>query len=298
MAEDRKTFQTNIHNHTMENITDYSLFLGGLNVTHDALKQYDPLRTGYGRIFMIRQPLFVANKIPNKMKKFKHVLEYGNTGINGNTNIRLDTADLKGGYADKSMAIPTIAKDDMTSFTVKTYEFSGSLMREVIQYWINGISDFQSGFSTYYNTGLPGDENYNVPVCQANQTAEFIYVVTDQTGKNIEYAALFANCFPTEIKLSHFDYDSGSHELVTYDIEFRCTRYMSPQINTQAQKLLTKYNILMNSLNFHSGYNVDTMDATNGTYYSSSDGILHEKTSSQAGMFVNEDGSSYNVNYS
>ena len=40
------TFQTNIHNHNMENITDYALFLGGLNVTRDSLLQYDPLKTG------------------------------------------------------------------------------------------------------------------------------------------------------------------------------------------------------------------------------------------------------------
>ena len=226
------TFQTNIHTHDMANITDYALFLGGLNVTRDSLLQYDPLKTGFGRIFMIRKPIFVDNKIPDKMRKFKHVLEYANTGVAGNNNIQVQFNQLGGGYTNKQMDIPNIAQDDANELTIKTYEFSGSLMREVIQYWISGASDIQSGISTYHCDGTPSDPNYGLPICQANQTAEFIYVVTDQSGKNVEYAALFANCFPKEIKLDHFNYDAGQHELVPLEIAFTCSRYMSPQIIT------------------------------------------------------------------
>ena len=98
------TFQTNIHNHNMENITDYALFLGGLNVTRDSLLQYDPLKTGFGRIFMIRTPIFVNNKIPDKMRKFKHVLEYANTAITGMDNIDVQTNEMAGGYSGKKVA--------------------------------------------------------------------------------------------------------------------------------------------------------------------------------------------------
>lgn len=281
------TFQSNIHTHNMENITDYALFLGGLNVTRDALLQYDPLKTGFGRIFMIRTPVFVNAKIPEKMKKFKHVLEYGNTGISGNNNISMQFNDFQGGYTNKKMEIPNIATDDTSELTIKTYEFSGSLMREVIQYWINGVADIQSGFSTYYWDGTKDDPVNNIPICQANQTAEFIYVVTDQSGRNVEYAALFANCFPKEIKFDHFNYDSGQHELVPMDISFTCTRYMSPQINAKAAQLLTKYNILMNSLNFNSGYTDSQLYATdNGSYYNVDTGKLTAKNSSQKNVFI------------
>lgn len=282
------TFQSNIHTHDMSNITDYALFLGGLNVTRDSLLQYDPLKTGFGRIFMIRKPIFVDNKIPDKMTKFKHVLEYANTGVSGNTDITLQTNDLTGGYTGKTMQIPNIARDEANELTIKTYEFSGSLMREVIQYWINGMADLQSGFSHYYCTGDPSDPNYNLPICQANQTAEFIYVTTDQSGKNVEYAALFANCFPTSVKLSHFDYDAGQHDLVPMDITFSCCRYMSPQINEKAKQLLTKYNVLMNSLNFNSGYtNADLYPSgDNGSYYDINTGRLTAKSGSQQGTFI------------
>lgn len=282
------TFQSNIHTHDMANITDYALFLGGLNVTRDSLLQYDPLKTGFGRIFMIRKPIFVDNKIPDKMRKFKHVLEYANTGVSGNNNISMQFNQLQGGYTNKQMEIPNIATDDANELVIKTYEFSGSLMREVIQYWINGVADIQSGFSTYYCDGTPNDVNYNLPVCQANQTAEFIYVVTDQTGKNVEYAALFANCFPKEIKLDHFNYDAGQHELVPMEIAFTCSRYISPQINEKAKQLLTKYNILMNSLNFNSGYTDSDLypNGDNGSHYDINTGKLTSKSASQKNQFV------------
>lgn len=282
------TFQSNIHHHSMDRITDYALFLGGLNVTRDALLQYDPLKTGFGRIFMIRTPIFVNNKIPDKMRKFKHVLEYGNTGVSGNNDITMDFNPLSGGYTNKQMEIPNIARDDANELTIKTFEFSGSLMREVIQYWINGVADIQSGFSHYYCDGTESDPNYGLPICQANQTAEFIYVTTDQSGKKVEYACLWANCFPKTIKLSHFDYDSGQHELVPMDIAFTGTRYISPQINEKAKQLLTKYNVLMNSLNFNSGYTDNDLypSGDNGSYYNIETGKLTPKDANQKNRFV------------
>ena len=287
MAKIENTFQSNIHTHDMANITDYAFFLGGLNVTRDALLQYDPLKTGFGRVFMIRKPIFVDNKIPDKMKKFKHVLEYANTGVSGNNNISVQFNDITGGYAGRKMEIPNIAQDDANEFTIKTYEFSGSLMREVIMYWINGVTDIQSGLSTYYYDGTANDVNHNLPICQANQTAEFIYVVTDQSGKEVEYACLWANCFPKEIKLDHFNYDSGQHELVPLEIAFTGTRYISPQINEKAKQLLVRYNALMNSLNFNSGYSDMDLDKLgNGSYYDINTGRLAPKSGAQKDTFI------------
>lgn len=282
------TFQTNIHNHNMENITEYALFLGGLNVTRDSLLQYDPLKTGFGRVFMIRTPIFVNNKIPDKMRKFKHVLEYANTEIGGNDNIELTTNDMTGGYSGKKVTIPNIATDGANDFNIKVYEFSGSLMREVIQYWINGISDIQSGLSHYYCDGTPNDVNYGLPICQANQSAEFIYVATDQSGKEVEYAALFANCVPTSIQLEQFNYTAGEHNLVEMNISFTASRYMSPQINEKAKQLLVKHNALMNSLNFNSGYTNDDLypAGDNGTYYDLNDGKLKKKSTQQKNTFI------------
>lgn len=288
-----QTFQTGIHASGVSGtITDYALFLGGLNVTRGALQQYDPLKTGFGRIFMIRTPQFIDDlaadntELGRKRDMFKHILEYANTGVEGGNDISVQTAQMQGGYTNRAFDIPTIATDDTNELTIKTYEFSGSPVREFIQFWINGVTDLQSGFSHYYGA--------KTAVSQANHTAEFIYVVTDQSGKKVEFAALYANCFPKNVQLSQFNYDAGTHDLVTMNVTFTATRYMSPQINKQAVQLLSKYNVLVDSLYFNSGYEVDP--STNGTYYNGDTGKLTAKTKQHLDYYdADRGGAQYNL---
>lgn len=249
------TIQSGIKHHENDNITDYALFMGGTNVTHDVLMNYDPLKTGYGRLFMVRKPVFLEQSIPTQLKKFKHILEYGNTAVQGINDVSVNFNQITGGYVGKSFEIPSVATDDTNSFTVNCYEFSGSPIREVIHTWINGTTDLLTGFAHY--NGVQKDLNGGkLQRIQANQTAEFIYVSTDNTGQEIEYACLFANCFPRGIKNDQFNYTAGEHNLVEYNIEFTCTKYESLHINKVAQELIRRYRLLANSLNFNSGITV------------------------------------------
>ena len=59
---------------------------------------------------------------------------------------------------------------------------------------------------------------------------------------------LLANCFPVNVKNDQFNYTSGSHDLVEYNIEFRCTKYESMEVNKLAEALLDRYKDLANSL--------------------------------------------------
>ena len=253
MAKDAVTIQSGIKEHKQNSLKNYALFMGGLNVTHDVLANYDPLKTGYGRLFMVRKPIWLNNYLSDtgKFTKFKHILEYGNTAVQGINDVSVQFASITGGYTGKSFEIPTVATDDTNSFTVTCYEFSGSPIREVIHTWINGTTDLLTGLSHY--NGAQNSSGTEIKRIQSNQTAEFIYVSTDNTGENVEYACLFANCFPRNIKNDQFNYTSGEHNLVEYNIEFSCTKYESTQINLVGQKLIDKYKLLANSLNFYSG---------------------------------------------
>ena len=296
---DMITIQSNIHNHQNSNLTNYALFLSGLNVTRDVLANYDPLRTGYGRLFMVRQPLFLKRAIPEKLKKFKHILEYGNTSIQGLQDITQETNTITGGYAGKAFEIPSFAQDGTNGLSVQVYEFSGSPVREVIHTWINGMNDVLTGL-THYNGLATGDsanyestKNDKVYASQHNQTAEFIYVATDNTGTEVEYACLFANCFPKAIKTDHFNYQSGSHELVDYTIDFAATKYESIQINSVAKELLNRYKILANSLNFYSGIKTTDHNENGGVgqgkYYDYTDGQIKDRYDDKGNLKLNTD---------
>ncbi len=248
-------------------LTDYALFLGGTNVTHDVLEKYDPLKTGYGRLFMVRTPLFVRELMPPQMGIFKHILEYGNTAVSGIGDVSVNFEPLKGGYVGKQFEIPMTAEDSTNEFTVKVYEFSGSPIREVLHTWINGTTDLLTGLATYHGV------DPSIKRKQSNQTAEFVYVATDNTGEKVEYACLLANCFPKGLNTDVFNYESGTHGLVETDIAFTCTKYESIQINVVACKLLEKYKMLANSLNFYSGFEVNVKDG-NATHLNVKNGKI------------------------
>lgn len=249
-AADQFTIQHGIRQAEVKNITDYALFMGGTNVTHEVLQCYDPLRTGYGRIFMVRKPRFLDESMPTKLNNFKHILEYGNTSIQGLGDVSVNFDSITGGYVGKAFEIPTNVSDGTNTITITVYEFSGSPVREVLHSWINGTIDLQSGFSHYNGVSVE-----DVPRLMANQTAEFIYVNTDVTGEEVEYACLLANAFPENINIDAFNYTAGTHGLVETAIPFHCVKYESIQINRVAKALITKYKLLANSLNFFSGYN-------------------------------------------
>lgn len=248
-----------------KDIQNYALFLGGTNVINEVLQCYDPLITGYGRLFMVRKPVWVAEylKGTNKMEAFKHILEYGNTAVQGISDITVDSQQIQGGYAGRSFEIPTVATDGTNAFQVTVYEFSGSPVREVIHTWINGTTDLITGLTTYNGLVAPYADTKGqkgLQALQSNQTAEFIYVTTDRTGLIPEYACLFANCFPKGVNTDAFNYTSGQHDMVETQIEFSCTKYESTQITAVAAALLRRFQVLTNSLNFYSGFSVSSQN--------------------------------------
>lgn len=252
--EDIETMQSGIAKFNATKIKNYSLFLGGLDTTHEALAQYDPLRTGYGRIFFVRMPFFMKCLMPNATQGVKHMLEYGNTGITGLGNTTLDFEQFTGGYAGKSFDIPTVAKDETTEITIQLYEFAGSPIREYMEMWISGISDPNTGLATLHNARNKNDER--VKYTQANITAEAFFVHTGPTGRadDIQYACFLTNMMPKQATKDHFEYTSGDHKIVQISQTFTCVKYESKQINEVAKALIKKYVILRDFLDFQSGW--------------------------------------------
>jgi hypothetical protein len=242
-----KSIQQGIKQNTKD-FGEYGLWMGGLDVSSKNIDQFDPLRTGYARLFITRTPRFMYKMDPDATKRFKHLVEMGFTRFDGINDKQMETEDITGGYVGAKFQIPSIVRDETDSVTISVYEFSGSPVREFIDTWMTGISDPLTGLSHYH--GMISDE---CPYRASNHTMECILVNTDPTGMNIEHCAMFCNMMPKSVKLSHFNYESGSHPAVLNDLEFTATKYESPQINTIGAALLEKYRILRDYLDFNSG---------------------------------------------
>lgn len=261
-------------------MTKYSMFVGGTNATHHALRNYSPLLNGYGRLFMVRPPkailkMFAGNDAylyskDNLFIQFKHMMEYMNRSVTGFGDKTLENAStsIQGGFAGRQFNTPTVTKDETTSFTVGMYEMVGCPVYTVVEGWMNAIGDENSGLATYggyisggqdangierrlYKRSSESDEG--IAFNEANHTAEFIYVMHDRSGAQVERAVLLADCYPTNIAqgaILNMD-QGGTHDNVTYDINFNCVVYRSPIITAIANDLLKQYRIVSNSLNFN-----------------------------------------------
>lgn len=249
-----KSIQENIKQNNKD-FSIYGLWMGGLDITDKNINQFDPLRTGFARIFITKMPLFMTKWDSYKCKNFKHLVEVGFTRFDGINDTTLETEDIQGGYAGNKFQVPTVSRDDTDSVTIAAYEMSGSPLREFMDTWMTGISDPLTGLSHYH-----GQISEECPYKASNHTMELFFVSTDPTGLEIEYCCMFANMMPKSVKKSHFNYESGSHPAVSVDLEFTATRYESPQINMIGAALLNKYRLLHDYLDFHSGYEHHDID--------------------------------------
>lgn len=270
------TIQTGAHQFNGAQITKYALTLGGLNTTHDALKQWDPMISNYPRLFMVRKPISVVQYFaddPVKFNAFKHLLEYGNLGVSGLQNPTVQFKEIKGGYGGRSFEIPTGVEDSTNEFTVKLIELNGSPVREILHSWINSTVDLDSGLLHYNGLLAAGKLGYS----QATHTAEFIYVQTDRSGMKVEYACHLTNCFPKEIPTDHFNADDPSdHKTVEVDVKFTCTKREGIDVNEKAKKLLKAYQIMVNSLEYCTGLSNEAI-TMNPTGYNPKTGLLDNR---------------------
>ena len=263
-AQDLISFRKNVSTHLIQEsekgITEHGYWLGGTDTTRETLSQYDLQRAGYGRLFILRMPRFMDVILPDSTKKVKHLLQYANVGIDGIQGYSVDFASVTAGYAGTNVEIPTGSKDDTSSITIKIYDTAHSLIRSYIDYWITGTIDPYTGLCHYH--GATHAKDSAVIRSQANHTMEAVYVSTDPSGENVQYACLLTNMFPKSSDHSAFTFEPGSHDLIQLSLEFTVNKHMSSDIDELGKQLLDNYKILKNYMNFKAPYLINKKDGT------------------------------------
>jgi hypothetical protein len=276
------TSQTGGRQFDAPDLTKYSLFVGGVNATHHALRNYSPMLNGFGRLFMVRPPKAILKMFAgsdsnlynreNLFVQFKHMLEYMNRSVTGFQEKKLVNAStaIQGGFAGRQFNVPTVTQETTQEITIGMYEMVGAPIMTVIDGWMNAIGDENSGLATYggwisggkdangiekrlYKRNGENDTEAVYAFNEANHTAEFIYVMHDRSGAQVERAVLLADCYPTGIQ-QNMVLDmavGGTHDNVVYDVGFNCVVFRSPIITAIANDLLKQYRIVSNSLNFN-----------------------------------------------
>lgn len=308
------TSQTGGREFDGKDLTKYSMFVGGTNATHHALRNYSPLLNGFGRLFMVRPPKAILKMFAghdsnlyspdNQFIQFKHMLEYMNRSVQGFAEKQLENAatPIQGGFAGRQFNTPTVTKETTQEITIGLYEMVGTPVFTVIDGWMNAIGDENSGLATYGGwisggrdpkDGLEkrlykrtGESDEGIAFNEANHTAEFIYVVHDRSGAQVERAVMLADCYPKGIAQGQvLDMQAGgTHDNVTYDVTFNCVVYRSPIITAIANDLLKQYRIVSNSLNFNPELGDAVYSTGNASVFSRSLGAVPVDSATGTGI--------------
>ena len=268
----QSTVSSELNNFMVQNDKDYSNFgywLTGVDVTHQNLNQMTPFIKGYARLFMLRTPYFMEKGFPRLTQRFKSYIETGFKSVSGLSDLSVDFNTFEGGYGNQQYSTVQMAKDDTTTVTITVYEMSGSPVGEFLRTWITGVRDPRTEIAHYHGMvkgPMDLQDDTKIAYSEQNHTAEFIYLVTDPTGKFIEYACMFAHCFPTKDSRDHYNYSSGDHGETEIDVEFNCTKYESRYINDVAAYYLYIDTLKWNYLDFDPHITAEEIAASNTTF--------------------------------
>lgn len=210
---------------------DQSFYSGHMNLQKLA---FDPMVTGYSFIIWSKLPLWVEKEFPG----FRQMTQKNFKAFSGLTSMTLNTAEYNHSFNNNAYNFNASIEKGNNEFAITHQEFSGSPMRNAYQYWITGISDPRTGIATY-------PKLHNMEYAAKNHTGELMYIMTrpdanNVTHRNIEFAAYYTNVLPLTIPLDHFNFTQGSHDGVEFEIQFKGTMNISPNVDAYAVELLKR----------------------------------------------------------
>lgn len=246
----------------------FSYFLTGVDVTSQNLDQMNPYQRGYARLFMYKKPYFMEKCFPDLTNRFKSYIETGFRSVNGIGDIQVDFTTYEGGYTGQKFETVQIATDQTDTITIGLYEMSGSPCTEFLTTWITGTRDPRTGIAHYHGNvmGPLDDATDKIAYGEKNHTAEFVYFVTDATGKFIEYACLLAHCFPEKVDRDQYNYDTNSHDATEIEVVLHCTKYESRYINDIAAYYLAIDTLKWSYLDFNPNISQEQIAASDTTF--------------------------------
>lgn len=256
-----------------KNYDNFKYFLEGIDVTDQNLDQLTPYVPGISRLYFHKVPQFMSKKYKDLTDNFRSYLETGFKSVSGIGNLTAEGIEVEGGWAAQKFSNMSIVRDDTDTITIELTEMTGSPVREFIETWMTGIRDPRSGVAHYHgavaNPTMDDEgDGEHLKYCEKNHTGEFIYVALDPTAQYIEYACLLAHVWPKNVPKEHYNYQSGSRDVVTMSLEFAVTKYEGRYINDIAAYYLAASNLKYNYLEFNPMHDKDGGDLEIASYVS------------------------------
>ena len=241
---------------TPRDVTAYTLFRGTTDFTQ--LQQFDLYESGYPYLVVVSIPDFLKKmaerdtEVAKLVNSYVHILEYEFRGLDsGLENITSDTQEISNGMQSMNV-ITKVNAPSASTFSMRYYEKSGSIMTKLHQLYLRSVKDPGTGFKTY--NGLIGTGTDQIQPQDAGFHKEcfsFLYMHTDNTGMLIEQAAYLVGCMPTTAEMQIYNGTKGDINFQEITAEFTGFPIMGSAINAKAKKILDWMNSSANNNMVH-----------------------------------------------
>lgn len=218
---------------------EFALMRGVTDFTNTA--QFNAYETGYGYLVVIDSPQFIKmvaakdENVRNLLDIFVKTLENEFKGLSGLGSISAESSEITDGIKTISMINKTNFETNGTismTFTEKT----GAPLSKFLEFCLRGIKDYNTQLKTYYGEL---EEDYSLEGGLEKESFTFLYMVTDNTGRELERAMLLTNCQPQSVPYSElYDSEKGNIANVEINIELSYHLVESTEINLKAREVL------------------------------------------------------------
>lgn len=256
---------------TPRNLLEYNLMRGVTDFSQ--LEQFDLYEKGYPWLVVISIPDFMrelgeANtEIGNIVANYVHILEHDFKGIDNIENL---TGEPNGEITNGIRSIQLINKVTQgasTTFGMRFYERSGSVLTKFNELYLTGIKDKDTQAKTYH--GLIDDYVFGNGTSDSGrdpgphrEVFAFMYFLTDNTVTKIEKAFLICAAQPTTAEFSTiYDGEKGEIGWGELTLSFNGFFINNDQVSLAAQRML----LAMRSPKNTTGSKL-IVDSTNFTY--------------------------------
>jgi hypothetical protein len=222
----------------IRDLTQYALFRGVTDWAN--LQQFNQFESGYGMLIVLTIPNFLkalaakSDKYQKLIDTYVHVLEYEFRGLDGIDNMTSDTAELTNGVKSINV-INKVNSQSGSTFTMRYFEKSGSIMTKVHELFLRGVKDPTTQVKHYH--GLIEDGTIKEPGFD-QEVFSFLYIVTDNTLMNVEKAFYIVAAQPTNADLNIYNIERGDIGFKELSVEFSGFPITNTIINQKAQSLL------------------------------------------------------------
>lgn len=240
-------------------LMSYSLMKGVPD--YGNLSQFNLYETGYSFLVVCQIPKFLERlKAENEGYKvlidnYVHILENEFRGLDGLDNMTVDTLEITNGIATLNM-IGKVNQQSQATVSMRFFEKSGSTITKLHELFLSGIKDPMTQAKTYH--GLINGKNDGMDAGYENETFILLYIVTDNTYRQLERAFLLLCAQPNSAEISMYNSEKGDIQQKELSVEYNCFPVKGDAVNKAAKEVLdwmvndeNPDHVVLDSSNYH-----------------------------------------------